>query len=57
VPAPLRRGAPGDRREGRRRLAFADLYRRYVRMVHGVMLARLPRAEVDDLCRTSSSLP
>jgi RNA polymerase sigma-70 factor, ECF subfamily len=31
------------------RSAFADLYRRYVRMVHGVLLARLPRAEVDDL--------
>ena len=35
-------------REGDRS-AFADLYRRYVRMVHGVLLARLPRAEVDDL--------
>ena len=31
------------------RSAFADLYRQYVRMVHGVLLARLPRAEVDDL--------
>jgi RNA polymerase sigma-70 factor (ECF subfamily) len=35
-------------REGDRS-AFADLYRQYVRMVHGVLLARLPRAEVDDL--------
>ena len=35
-------------REGDRS-AFADLYRRYARMVHGVLLARLPRAEVDDL--------
>ena len=31
------------------RLAFAELYRSYVRMVHGVLLTRVPRAEVDDL--------
>jgi len=31
------------------RQAFADLYRRYVRMVHGVLLVRVPRADVDDL--------
>jgi RNA polymerase sigma-70 factor, ECF subfamily len=31
------------------RQAFADLYRQYVRMVHGVLLARVPRADVDDL--------
>jgi RNA polymerase sigma-70 factor (ECF subfamily) len=31
------------------RLAFAELYRSYVRMVHGVLLARVPRPEVDDL--------
>lgn len=31
------------------REAFAALYRRYVRMVHGVLLARVPRADVDDL--------
>jgi RNA polymerase sigma-70 factor (ECF subfamily) len=31
------------------RQAFADLYRRYVRMVHGVLLSRVPRADVDDL--------
>lgn len=29
--------------------AFAELYRAHVRMVHGVLLARVPRAEVDDL--------
>lgn len=31
------------------RQAFAELYRLFVRMVHGVLLARVPRAEVDDL--------
>jgi RNA polymerase sigma-70 factor (ECF subfamily) len=35
--------ARGDRQ------AFADLYRAYVRMVHGLLLARVPRSEVDDL--------
>jgi RNA polymerase sigma-70 factor (ECF subfamily) len=45
--------------DGRRRLveaardgdraAFAVLYRQYVRMVHGILLARIPRADVDDL--------
>jgi RNA polymerase sigma-70 factor (ECF subfamily) len=29
--------------------AFAELHRLHVRMVHGVLLARVPRAEVDDL--------
>ena len=29
--------------------AFGQLYRRYGRMVHGVLLARMPRDEVDDL--------
>lgn len=29
--------------------AFARLYDRYARIVHGVLLARAPRAEVDDL--------
>jgi RNA polymerase sigma-70 factor, ECF subfamily len=29
--------------------AFAELYRRYARMVHGVLLARVARADVDDL--------
>ena len=29
--------------------AFGQLYARYARMVHGVLLARVPPAEVDDL--------
>jgi len=29
--------------------AFGELYARYGRLVHGVLLARLPRQEVDDL--------
>jgi RNA polymerase sigma-70 factor (ECF subfamily) len=29
--------------------AFGDLYRRYARVVHGLLLARIPFAEVDDL--------
>jgi RNA polymerase sigma-70 factor (ECF subfamily) len=35
-------------REGDRR-AFGQLYERYARMVHGVLLARVPVGEVDDL--------
>jgi RNA polymerase sigma-70 factor (ECF subfamily) len=31
------------------RAAFAILYRQYARMVHGILLARIPRADVDDL--------
>jgi RNA polymerase sigma-70 factor (ECF subfamily) len=31
------------------RAAFGRLYERHVRMVHGILLARVPRAEVDDL--------
>jgi RNA polymerase sigma-70 factor, ECF subfamily len=31
------------------RTAFAELYHAYVRMVHGVLLARVPRTDVDDL--------
>ena len=29
--------------------AFARLYERYARVVHGILLARVPRVEVDDL--------
>jgi RNA polymerase sigma-70 factor (ECF subfamily) len=29
--------------------AFASLYDRYARFIHGVLLARVPRADVDDL--------
>ena len=45
---------PGDTllvfaaRDGDRQ-AFGRLYDRYVRMVHGIVLARVPRTEVDDL--------
>ena len=31
------------------RAAFGQIYERYVRMVHGVLLARVPVGEVDDL--------
>jgi RNA polymerase sigma-70 factor, ECF subfamily len=31
------------------RAAFGQLYARYARMVHGILLARAPRREVDDL--------
>lgn len=31
------------------RAAFAELYRTHVRMVHGVLLLRVPRTDVDDL--------
>ena len=31
------------------RAAFGALYSRYSRMVHGILLARVPRADVDDL--------
>ena len=31
------------------RAAFGQLYLRYARMVHGVLIARVPRADVDDL--------
>ncbi len=30
-------------------VAFAELYRRFTRMVHGIVLARAGRADVDDL--------
>jgi RNA polymerase sigma-70 factor (ECF subfamily) len=31
------------------RAAFGRLYERYARMVHGILMARVPQAEVDDL--------
>jgi len=37
-------------REGDR-AAFGELYSRYARMVHGILLARVPRRQVDDLRR------
>ncbi len=47
-------GAPDDSRlvEAARdgdRAAFGRLYERYARMVHGILLARVPLSEVDDL--------
>lgn len=39
----VRRARDGDE------MAFADLYRRYARVVHGLLLARIPVTEVDDL--------
>jgi RNA polymerase sigma-70 factor (ECF subfamily) len=31
------------------RAAFGELYQQYVRMVHGLLLARVPHSEVDDM--------
>ena len=31
------------------RAAFAALYQRFTRAIHGIVLARVPRADVDDL--------
>jgi RNA polymerase sigma-70 factor (ECF subfamily) len=39
----VRSAQAGDRE------AFAELYRRFARMVHGVVLARIARTEVDDV--------
>lgn len=39
----IRRAAEGDR------WAFGELYIRYARMVHGILLARVPPAEAEDL--------
>lgn len=38
-----------DAARGGDRAAFGRLYERYARMVHGILLARVPLAEVDDL--------
>lgn len=35
--------------QGGDRVAFGQLYQRYVRMVHGILLARVPRAAAEDL--------
>ena len=35
--------------QGGDRLAFGELYARYARAVHGIVLSRVPRAEVEDL--------
>lgn len=39
----VRRARSGDH------AAFTDLYRRYARVVHGLLLARIPPSEVEDL--------
>src|SRR5260370_19548500 len=38
----------GQARRGNR-AAFGELYQKYARMVHGILLARVPPSEVDDL--------
>src|SRR3989440_8976429 len=43
VRAQVRAARDGDR------AAFGRLYDRYARMVHGILMARVPLAEVDDL--------
>jgi RNA polymerase sigma-70 factor (ECF subfamily) len=35
--------------QGGDRLAFGELYAHYARAVHGIVLSRVPRADVDDL--------
>ena len=35
--------------QGGNRAAFGDLYSRYMRLVHGVLLARIPPADAEDL--------
>src|SRR5438128_11963087 len=42
-------------REGDR-AAFGELYARYARMVHGILLARVRRREVDDLVQDACLL-
>jgi RNA polymerase sigma-70 factor (ECF subfamily) len=53
VNAPLEHGSPDDvlvraARQGDR-AAFGLLYTRYARMVHGILLSRVPYSDVDDL--------
>jgi len=38
-----------DRARDGSRVAFGELYQQYVRLVHGVLLARVPHSEVDDM--------
>src|SRR5262245_37001203 len=35
--------------QGQDRAAFAELYALYARTIHGILLSRVPRADVDDL--------
>ena len=48
LPEPHEDSLVGQARRGNR-TAFGELYRRYARMVHGILLARVPASEVDDL--------
>jgi RNA polymerase sigma-70 factor (ECF subfamily) len=52
--APVRESVPDlqllvERARSGDRAAFASLYAEFARMVHGILLARVPRADVDDL--------
>jgi RNA polymerase sigma-70 factor (ECF subfamily) len=47
-PQPIRGSLVEQARDGSR-AAFGELYQQYVRMVHGLLLARVPHSEVDDL--------
>ena len=38
-----------DEARGGSQSAFATLYQQYMRLVHGILLARVPRSEVEDL--------
>jgi len=49
APAPVERLAAAARAGDER--AFGELYRTHARMVHGLLLARVPRADVDDLAQ------
>jgi RNA polymerase sigma-70 factor (ECF subfamily) len=61
VTVPFSPAAPAPARSPEERLvdaaqqgdrdAFAELYAAYGRMVHGILLARVPRADVDDLAQ------
>jgi RNA polymerase sigma-70 factor (ECF subfamily) len=48
IPASDENVLVGAARDGDR-TAFGQLYERFARMVHGILLARVPRSEVDDL--------
>lgn len=63
VAKPPERGAPGpseaelvERARAGDRRAFAALYRRHARTIHGVLLARLPREEVRDAMQDSFTI-
>jgi RNA polymerase sigma-70 factor (ECF subfamily) len=54
VSAPASRNVPDDialvhAAQNGDRASFGTLYARYARSIHGILLARVPRAEVDDL--------